>query len=85
MPRQTNTGKYIFSASEVAEYVVCPEAWYLTRMTEEPVLDSPEQQEGDKLHQSWAEDYAEGLTIARLLRLLIVLGMTATVLMLLRG
>ena len=85
MPRVSKSGKQIFPASEVAEFTVCPNAWFLKRVNRAPILEGPDVERGQELHRAWAEDVEYGFTIGRLLRLLAALFMSATVLMMLLG
>ncbi|MCB0328019.1 MAG: hypothetical protein KDD70_00105 [Bdellovibrionales bacterium] len=82
MPHKTSSGKHIFPASEVAEYTVCPNAWYLKRMSREPILEGPEMEQGEEIHKQWAEDLEYEFTLGRMLRLVAALISAATVLLL---
>jgi hypothetical protein len=50
MPRLSDSGKWIFSAGEVAEFVVCPESWRLRRGKKRS-----SNLHGELLHDEWAE------------------------------
>lgn len=93
MPRKSSTGDYTFSASEIAEYIVCPEAWYHQRipnsnksesLPKEEQSEDSEQIKGEILHEEWAKEYAEGLSLARMLRIIASLATAATLIFLLQ-
>ena len=73
----------IFRASELAEYVYCRRAWWLRRVQEISLPDSPELQYGISVHADHNNrvDYAIGLQYCGYL--LIVIGIVAVVLLLL--
>lgn len=50
MPRLSESGKWIFSAGEVAEFVVCPESWRLRRRERRG-----SNLHGEVLHEEWAD------------------------------
>jgi hypothetical protein len=89
MPRQSSTGKFIFSASEVAEFIVCPESWFHQKMNINPkqelnIKDNAKSIEGQVLHDRWAIDYAHGLSINRMLRIVAALVAAATLILLIQ-
>ena len=73
----------IFRASELAEYVYCRRAWWVRRVQEISLPDSPELQYGVSVHADHNNrvDYAIGLQYCGYL--LIVVGIVALLLLLL--
>ncbi|MCB0353577.1 MAG: hypothetical protein KDD64_08640 [Bdellovibrionales bacterium] len=69
MPRKGSLGKYIFSAGEIGAFVVCPESWRLSNL--ELVKTKKQKarvEEGQKLHEEWAETYGESVFLSKHLR-----------------
>lgn len=65
MPRKSDFGKYIYSAGEIGEYVVCPEAWRLKMLRGVKSTQREDSKRGTELHQQWAEEYDESLFLSR--------------------
>ena len=85
MARKGKYGKYIFSANEVGEYVVCPEAWKLKVVDRVNLQTSERSERGRELHSDWAASYDESLYLARSARLIVFLLLLAiTIFLLLR-
>lgn len=74
MPRRSDSGKWIFSAGEVAEFVLCPESWRLRRLEKRSV-----EPEGEALHQKWASSLERSKTLFLMVRI----ATTATIVALL--
>lgn len=64
MPRLSDTGKWIFSAGEVSEFVLCPESWRLRRL--EKRAGNPE---GETLHNVWASSLERSKTLFLMVRI----------------
>ncbi len=65
MPRKSDIGKFIYSAGEIGEYVVCPEAWRLKMLQGVKSIRREDSKRGTELHQQWAEEYDESLFLSR--------------------
>lgn len=84
MLKQTESGDWIISASEVGEFTICPEAWRLKSLANVEREKSKSAQLGVKLHEEWGRDYGEATQIWRLVRLTFMLLMAAILGMILR-
>ena len=67
--RKSEYGKFTFSAGEIGEYVVCPEAWRLKMV--ERVVSSQRKDAvlGTELHEQWAQEYDESAFLSRATKL----------------
>ena len=79
MPRKSEYGKYIFSAGEVGEYVVCPEAWRLKMVERVNSAQRKDSKLGEELHQRWAEDNVEAIFLVRVVKIVATLIICAVV------
>ena len=82
MARKSEYGKYIISAGEVGEYVVCPEAWRLKMVEGKKSFDREKSRLGAELHKQWAEDYDEAMFLTRGVKIIATLVIFAIVLFL---
>lgn len=53
MPKQSENGNWVFAAGELANYEVCPHAWYLEHIKKVPLEHSRVKEHGRKKHQVW--------------------------------
>lgn len=65
MVRKSEYGSFTFSAGEIGEYVVCPEAWRLKMVEGIRTEKREDSRLGAELHQRWAEDCDETLFLSR--------------------
>lgn len=56
MPRKSDSGKYIISASEVGSFVVCPEAWRLKELEKCMSQRHTNSPDGSEKHSEWAQN-----------------------------
>lgn len=78
MARRSSIGKYILSAGEIGAYTVCPEAWRLTAVSPvKTASDKGSSEAGQQLHQEWAAEYDEAVTLGRGIKIVIQLLMLA--------
>jgi len=73
----------IIGASEVAEYVYCRRAWWLRRVQEISIPDSPEMQHGTSVHAEHNNRVKSAIGVQYCGYLLVVVGIVAVVLLLL--
>lgn len=69
MPRKSTSGRFIISAGEVGEYVVCPESWRLRRLVasiEKP--ESTARKAGLDAHDLWSNQIFQATTLVRFFR-----------------
>ena len=70
----------ILSASEIGSFTVCAESWRLRRLARARRAAAASRQQGEKLHQSWADSFDLSFSLlswARILFLLIILGLAS--------
>lgn len=65
MVRKSEFGRYSFSAGEIGEYVVCPEAWRLKFVEGRKSIRQEDAKLGAQLHQQWADLYDESIFFTR--------------------
>lgn len=69
MPRKSANGRFIISAGEVGEYVVCPESWRLRRLASSIEKgESPSRTAGIQAHDLWSDQIFQATTLVRLFR-----------------
>jgi hypothetical protein len=56
MPRKSDSGKFIISASEVGSFVVCPEAWRLKEIEKCIAKRHQDSPDGTEKHSEWAKN-----------------------------
>ena len=83
MPRKSEYGKFIFSAGEIGEYVVCPEAWRLKMVQGIRSSVRENAKLGTELHQEWAEICDEAVFLTRGVKMAATLVIAAVVIYLL--
>ena len=79
MPRKNEYGKYIFSAGEIGEYIVCPEAWRLKIVEGVKAEERKNAKLGVELHKQWAEDYDAAIILTREFKIALTLIICAIV------
>lgn len=77
--RKSTFGKPIFSAGEIGEYTVCPEAWRLKIVDRVKPEDRGDSKKGSNLHQAWAKDCDEAFYFAWVAKFIVLLFMTAVI------
>lgn len=65
MVRRLKDGRIIFSAGEIGEYTVCPEAWRLKFLEKVETIERDEASAGIRLHDEWAKEYEAALYLSR--------------------
>ncbi len=66
MPRKNQFGKNIFTASEVATYALCPEAWrltYIEKVSTDALKDKAKA--GEKDHDIWTKNFDDAVYLTR--------------------
>lgn len=88
MPRKVDS-KIIFSASEVGEFVLCPESWrlkYLDKKShvvpESHVISDESKVQGQVVHEDWGKSIDLKLELKSAFRLAFTIFMSALVLLL---
>lgn len=69
MPRKSANGRFIISAGEVGEFVICPESWRLRRLSQGAQKpDSRQRKAGMEAHDSWSDQIFRAATLVRIFR-----------------
>lgn len=82
MVRKSEYGKFILSAGEIGEYVVCPEAWRLRVIEGVQTTERKDSKLGSELHQKWADVYGEAFFFTKGVRIITTLIIIAIVIFL---
>ena len=84
MARKNTYGKYILSAGEIGSYVVCPEAWRLSKVSQVRPIHTETVEQGNQLHKEWSKSVDEAMYFTKSVKLILTMTILAIMFFLIR-